>query len=296
MNARRNADSLAPVAPASRFVTKERLLSRVEHLPSLPTVAAELLHSLEGDAPDTETLAQQIAMDPALSADTLRLANSSFYGLTGKVASLHDAILVLGLRQLRALVVTAAVVRTLRSPGDWFNLHGFWRHSLGVALCARQLASQVPVPADRAYLAGLLHDIGRLALATCFPAETREMQAYRACHDCYSLEAERDILGLDHTDAGRALARHWHFPAAIQDAVGCHHAPENEEATSLAGLIHVADIMAHALDLGHEENDLVPRLSTVAWNRLDLDWSDFAMHLAQAEEAHKSMMPQLIPG
>ncbi|MDD5298167.1 MAG: HDOD domain-containing protein [Rhodocyclaceae bacterium] len=294
MNASRNA--MAVAEPATRVVAQEKLLACVRHLPSLPTVATELLQSMDAESQDTETLAQKIAKDPALAADTLRLANSSFYGLGRKVGNLHDAILVLGLRQLRALVVTAAVVRGVRSPGEWFNIKGFWRHSLGVALCAGQLAHHSHVAPDRAYLAGLLHDIGRLALATCFPAEVREMQAYRSHYDCYVFEAERDVLGLDHTDAGRVLARHWHFPVMIQDAIGSHHAPEAEESTSLAGLIHVADAMAHALDLGHEEDDMVPLLSAVAWNRLDLAWPEFAMHLAKVEEAHSSMISLLLPG
>ena len=291
MNASMNTVGMA----GATVVTQEQLLSCLSHLPSLPAVAAELLQSLDGEAQDTDALAQKMAKDPALTADTLRLANSSFYGLGRKVGNLHDAILVLGLRQLRALVVTAAVVRNLRSPGEWFNLKGFWRHSLGVALCARELAPHAYAQPERAYLAGLLHDIGRLALATCFPDATREVRAYRAHHDCSTLEAERDILGLDHTDAGRILANQWHFPNVIQQAIACHHAPDAEESTSLAGLIHVADVMTHALDLGQDEDDLVPQLSAVAWHRLDLDWSEFAMHLAQVEEAHRSLMPLLIP-
>ncbi len=271
-------------------ITQEQLLAAVRRLPSLPAVATELILSFEKETVDTDALARKIALDPSLSAATLRLANSSFYGLAGKVATLADAIMVLGLRQLRSLVVTAAVVGRLPVPaGTGFDVDAFWRHSICTALAARQIAEHLKIPAEQAYIAGLLHDIGRLALATCFPELFKEVSAYRTQHDCYLYQAERDVLGLDHSVAGRIMTSHWHFPAAIAEAVACHHAPESEEASSLAGVIHVADILAHGLDMGHGSDDLVPRLSANAWYRLSMDWNELRNHLARIEELQQEV-------
>ena len=275
------------LAPA---ITQEQLLIAVRRLPSLPAVATELILSFEKETVDADALARKIALDPSLSAATLRLANSSFYGLAGKISTLADAIMVLGLRQLRSLVVTAAVVGRLPVQADTgFDVDAFWRHSICTALAARQIAEHLKIPAEQAYIAGLLHDIGRLALATCFPELFKEVAAYRSQHDCYLYQAERDVLGLDHAVAGRIMTGHWHFPATIAEAVACHHAPEAEEATSLAGIIHVADVLAHALDRGHGDDDLVPRLSPTAWHRLSLDWNELPEKLARIEELQQEV-------
>lgn len=280
--------------PLNLPITATKLLACLKRLPSLPAVATDLLRSFDDPNADVESLVRKMALDPALSADALRLANSSFYGLRGKVSNLHDAILVLGLRQLRTVVVTAAVIKTLHPGSACCNLSSFWRHSLGVALSARQLALETGEPAELAYLAGLLHDIGRLALACCFPDAVCEADSYRSRHDCHRFEAERDVLGLDHADAGRTITERWHFPPAIQEAVAAHHAPEHVHGDSLAGLVHVADVMAHALDLSADPNDRVPPLSAMAWKRLGLDWPDFAIVLARVEQSHRELVPLLL--
>lgn len=272
------------------YLTEDRVLAALCRLPSLPAVAAELLHSFDSPEACAEELAKKIALDPAVSARTLRLANSSFYGLAGRVTSLNDAMMVLGLRQVRAIVLTAALIgRTPCPTATSFDIRAFWRHSIGAALAAQQLAGHQAISPDLAYLGGLVHDIGRLALACSFPEEFDAATVYRIHHDCYVYEAERDVLGLDHADVGRALLQFWHFPKAIQDAVAAHHTPDAAEASSLTGLVHVADVLAHALDLAHEPNGLVPRLSAVAWNRLAISGPALRSDLARIEQASRDI-------
>ena len=124
---------------------------------------------------------------------------------------------------------------------------------------------------DYAFTAGLLHDIGRLVLVSCFPNQYSITLAYREEHDCYLLEAERKVLGVDHVDAGMALAEHWNFSDTMRLAIGGHHDPEAPGAGFLAAIIHVADAIVHALDLAQVRDDLVPPVSTVAWTALGLD-------------------------
>jgi putative nucleotidyltransferase with HDIG domain len=133
------------------------------------------------------------------------------------------------------------------------------------------LARQMRFNQDYAFTAGLLHDIGRLVLVSCFPNQYSVTIAYREEHDCYLLEAERKVLGVDHVDAGMALAEHWNFSDTMRLAIGGHHDPEAPGAGFLASIIHVADAIVHALDLAQMPDDLVPPVSTVAWNALGLD-------------------------
>ena len=97
------------------------------------------------------------------------------------------------------------------------------------------------------------------------------------------VEAEHDVLGFDHAQIGVALAQRWKFAAEIGDAIAGHHAPEDQPASSLANLVHLADVMAHVLNFPGGKNDLAPRLSAVAWNRLGLDWHDFKRLMAEVD-------------
>lgn len=265
-------------------ITLETVVADLERLPALPEVVQDLLDYLRRPEVDVAQVAHRIARDPALAAKLLRVANSSFYGLQGQVATINDALVVLGLRAVRTLVMGAALVahfRTLAAAD--FDRRAFWAHSAGTALCARVLARERGANAENAFTAGLLHDIGRLILAARHPEAYQDVEARRAAHDGYPLDAEREVLGFDHAQIGAVLAARWKFPQEIAAAIAAHHAPADQSDAGLADLIHVADVMAHALEFPGGEDDLVPRLSTVAWNRLGLGWNEFTRLLGEAD-------------
>jgi putative nucleotidyltransferase with HDIG domain len=254
------------------MLSYDDVVRTLDDLPSLPAVVMELLNSIDQDDVDISVLAKKVSHDQALTAKTLRLANSSLYGLQVKVTTIQQAITFLGFQTTRNLITAAAVTGCFAEghcPG--FDHKAFWRHSIATAACAKVLARQMRFNQDYAFTAGLLHDIGRLVLVSCFPQQYAAAIAYRAEHDCYLLEAERAVLGVDHVDAGLALAEHWNFSDTMRLAIGGHHDPEAPGAGFLAAIIHVADAIVHALDLAQVQDDLVPPISTVAWAALGLD-------------------------
>ena len=256
----------------SNTLSYDDVVRTLDDLPSLPAVVMELLNSIDQDDVDISVLAKKVSHDQALTAKTLRLANSSLYGLQVKVTTIQQAITYLGFQTTRNLITAAAVTGCFAEghcPG--FDHKAFWRHSIATAACAKVLARQMRFNQDYAFTAGLLHDIGRLVLVSCFPNQYSVTIAYREEHDCYLLEAERKVLGVDHVDAGMALAEHWNFSDTMRLAIGGHHDPEAPGAGFLASIIHVADAIVHALDLAQMPDDLVPPVSTVAWNALGLD-------------------------
>ena len=256
----------------SNTLSYDDVVRTLDDLPSLPAVVMELLNSIDQDDVDISVLAKKVSYDQALTAKTLRLANSSLYGLQVKVTTIQQAITYLGFQTTRNLITAAAVTGCFAEghcPG--FDHKAFWRHSIATAACAKVLARQMRFNQDYAFTAGLLHDIGRLVLVSCFPNQYSVTIAYREEHDCYLLEAERKVLGVDHVDAGMALAEHWNFSDTMRLAIGGHHDPEAPGAGFLAAIIHVADAIVHALDLAQVPDDLVPPVSTVAWTALGLD-------------------------
>jgi putative nucleotidyltransferase with HDIG domain len=249
----------------------DEIIVQIKDLPSLPAIVMELLNSIDQENVDIGVLAKKVSQDQALTAKTLRFANSSFYGTPSKVTTIQQAITLLGVANVRDLITAAAISGIFpenQCPG--FNFRAFWKHSIGAAICAKLLARYVHVNTDYAFTAGLLHDIGRLVLVTRFPENYAAVIAYRKANDCYMLEAERAVLGIDHMVAGHALAMHWQFSDVMQHAIVGHHEPEKSAPNALVALVHVANSIVHALDLAGVEDDLVPPLSLIAWNTLDL--------------------------
>jgi putative nucleotidyltransferase with HDIG domain len=154
--------------------------------------------------------------------------------------------------------------------GGAVDITAFWRHSIAAALCARSLARCTGLAQDHAFLAGLLHDVGHLVLATGFPQHYARVHAYCASVGTTVSEAEMRVLGVDHQQVGQLLAETWKFPVPIQRAIGQHHGPTGSALAELAGLIHAADAVVQALDLGCGEHAAVPCLHDATWTRLQI--------------------------
>lgn len=263
-----------PAALPSLRIAPAALRERVNSLPVLPQAVIEALRILRIDGASADDCAERISHDQALAACTLRLANSAFYGMAGRVATIRQAHDVLGRRTLGALLATAAV-STQFSPGSGsgFDFESFWRQALGTAVAAQGLAIETGADDEQAFIAGLLHDIGRLALATYFAESLAAAVALARSQDLPLLLAERQLLGVDHAEVGALIASHWHFPAAVVAAILDHPAPGRDgahPAALLTALVHVANAIVHALDLDGAEDEAVPVLSAAAWDQLGL--------------------------
>lgn len=271
-------------APVPLALTLDEVARGIARLPSLPAVVVELLQSLGNDDVDTGQLARQIARDQALVAKMLRLANSSFYGLQGKINSISDAIVVLGLHGVRTLATAAAVTGAFGATvRQGFDFRVFWRHSIGIALCARALARHMRMSEENAFTAGLLHDIGRLVLASAYPQHLAAVLDYQKQNDCALIEAERAILGLDHAQIGQVLTERWKFPPLMCDVIARHHDPSGLDCPALACVIHVADAITHALDLAGDPNEMVPPICPSCWRAADLGAADLRAIFAEVE-------------
>ena len=266
------------------------ILGGVDDLPSLPAVVMELLGSIDQENIDISVLAKKVSNDPALTAKTLRLVNSSAFGLQVKATTIQQAMTFLGFESTRKLITAAALTGCFpagRCPG--FNDKVFWRHSIASAACARALARRVRFNADYAFTAGLLHDIGRLVLVSRFPERYQAVLSLRDKNDSELIDAEQALLGVDHVDAGVALAEHWNFSDTMRQAIAYHHAPESPGAGFLATIVHVASAIVHALDLAGNPDELVPRLSSVAWTALGLTEEAWLQVVHETESQYQEM-------
>jgi putative nucleotidyltransferase with HDIG domain len=235
-----------------------------------------------------------VSYDQALTAKTLRLANSSSYGVQVEVTTIQQAITFLGFQTTRNLITAAAITGCFpsgRCPG--FNDKGFWRHSIATAVCARALARRLRFNQDIAFTAGLLHDIGRLVLMTADPQAYGEVIAWRAREDAEWQDAEQAMLGVDHVEAGVTLAQHWNFSDTMRQAIAFHHAPDTPGAGFLAAIVHVANAIVHALDIASEDDERVPRIASIAWDAMGLNEEAY-LHLFRETEVQFGEMTAVL--
>ncbi|MBC7734017.1 MAG: HDOD domain-containing protein [Bacteriovorax sp.] len=261
------------------------LINAVRELPVLPAAVLELLDMLGRDDVETSELVARISLDQALTAKTLRLANSSFYGMPRHVASVTDATTVLGLRTVRAVVTAAALAGSFKPPAcKGFDFMAFWRHAVNTAVSARLVAAEVGADSDAAFTAGLLHDIGQLVLASAFPERFAVVLAHRAEADIALRDAELALLGIDHATVGASVAERWRFPQAIVEVIGDHHTPRAcATAFALVRIVHVADHLARVLEHGAGGGDVPLATCHGAWTELGLPAEAWARIVAEAE-------------
>jgi len=254
-------------------VRARELAALVDAVPSLPAVFLRLTAVVDDPRSAIRDMEEVVYEDPALAGRLLRLANSAYFGFPGHVDSLSRAITLVGTRQLRDLALATSVLDLFSGvASDVVSMASFWRHSVATGLLARALATwQREANAEQFFVAGLLHDIGRLVLL--IKANESMVQALERSRvdDVLLHVVERDILGFDHAALGNELLRQWNLPPAICAGVAFHHLPMRAGANiPTAALVHVADVMANAIAFGSSGMDAVPPLEDAAWLALGL--------------------------
>lgn len=224
----------------------------LSELPSLPALLMDALQQLEGhqNMASVTTLVDKIGHDPALVARLLRIANSSFYGMSREIASLREAIVVLGFNRVRDLLISICFSKALMTHHKNFNYKGFWHHSMAVADCSRQLAGRIGINTDIAFTAGVLHDIGQLVIVFLFPYPATDPifnapnTLLHAGKQIDMTENKHLLLCSDHAEIGGKAALYWNFPVAIQKAIEQHEtAPLPGAAKSLGLLIYTVNLL-----------------------------------------------------
>lgn len=217
---------------------------------SLPEVCLRIQQLAEDPQADMTEFGQLVIQDPALTTRLLKLVNSAYYGFPGRIDTVSRAVNLVGIAELRNLTLAMAAMEVFGGlENERFDMLGFWRHSVYCALVARFLARHARVlHAERLFIAGLLHDVGRLLIFGLLPeAALRILQ--RVADGEAPGAAERAELGFDHAAVGYELLSLWRLPDALRNAVAAHHRPETADTARLeAALVHIADRIAHQVE------------------------------------------------
>jgi len=227
----------------------ERVL-RSDHLPTLPTVASELVRLTGRDDTPIGEIANLITKDIALSAKVLKVVNSAYYNFPNQISTIQQAVSILGINAVRSLVLSFSFLGIRRTGfGDPFDYETFWERTLATAVAARLLAAAVDgIDADEAFTAALLQNIGALILARTLPEEYAQVMARDQAHTEALSAIEQEIIGIDHMEVGHEVASSWGFPAVLTEPIRWHHQPESYAGTEqkvrkYCQVGHLADLL-----------------------------------------------------
>jgi putative nucleotidyltransferase with HDIG domain len=257
-------------------ITPEEILARVKQLPTLSAAVARVAELARDERSSAADFEKVIRPDPALTANLLRIVNSAYFGLRTRAESVRQAVTLLGVRRTSEVAAAAALAPIIpgRLPGYQVEAHALWLHSVAVAVLSERLSGELRVKRpDLTFTAGLLHDVGKLAIGAFVEGASAEILA-RVREDGLSfVSAEREVLGVDHAEVGGMVSEAWRLPQAVVDAARWHHrpgeAPTRADRT-LVDLVHVADALAHSLGMGTDIGEMARTVDEGTESRLGI--------------------------
>jgi len=255
--------------------SKEKLKAvteKITSLPTLPKVLTEISSLMQNPRTSAEEVGRAITRDQALASKVLRLVNSAFYGFPGRINTITHAIVILGFNTVKNIVLTASVFDKLGGKGGTsdFDLEKFWLHSIGTGIIAKEIAKKVNYRShEECFLAGLLHDIGKVILYKYLPDEFALVEAQVLEKNVLFLDAEKEAIDITHNEIGTWLAQKWNLPEDLRSAILYHHAPVlASQHKSMVYAVHAGDILIRALNIGSGGDNKIPVLSSDVWDEL----------------------------
>jgi putative nucleotidyltransferase with HDIG domain len=249
------------------------LIQGDSQLATLPEVFYKLNAAIEDPDCTFDDIGEIISIDPALTVRLLKIVNSAFYGFSTQVETITHALTIIGTDQLTQLVLATSVMSQFKGISDeLLNMNSFWRHSISAGLAARSIAAlSGEYNVERFFVAGLLHDIGRLVFCLKAPDENAEILKKAEASDKPLYVEEKAAFGFDHAELGGQLLKEWKLPERLVEAVACHHLPANAKSHSEeAAVVNLADAIAYSMKLGSSGETFVPPLEPKSWESIGL--------------------------
>jgi len=253
------------------------IITKVKSLPTLPQVFHKIIETIERPESSAQDIKNIIMRDQSISAKILKVANSALYGQTKEVSDISNAIILLGFDTVKSIALSISVFSIFpKTEYNYtrFNRELFWIHSMASSETAVIIGDKIGYPKkDRAFILGIVHDIGKVFLEYYFSPEYKMVIAKVREEGCLIRNAEIEILNFDHSLIGGWLAEQWNFPESILSSIKFHHRINNAPQEFIEEVIitHLADIVARSAKIGSGGDDSIPKISDIVFRRTDLD-------------------------
>ena len=255
------------------MVSQEKLDDMVESMPAFSSSVMRVLDLTADINCSPRDLVEVIDHDPVMTLKILKLVNSAFFGLRQEIVSIKQGVVILGINTVKNLAITIAAVGMLpRNSIQGFDSQEFLLHSLGTATIARLLAQHIGVPTQEStdyFVAGLLHDFGKVVLVQFMPAEMEEALQLAANENIDLCTAESQSLGATHADIGAMLATKWQLPESLVNCIGEHHSPSNDDndSTRMRDCVFAANLLTKKVGFGNSGNPFISELPDIVASR-----------------------------
>jgi HD-like signal output (HDOD) protein len=255
-------------------------------LSTLPEIYRQMLDVIAKPYSSVDDIEKVIRTDTNLSARLLKIVNSALYGYPSKIDTISRAVNVIGTKQLSALAIGINITSAFKNiPSEIINMKMFWKHSVLCGICARLIAGYTNIQTtERMFVAGLLHDIGRLVLYNYLPTESLFAATVARSKHSLLYIAERDLFNFDHATIGGDLLNKWQMSLSLEDCIRHHHDPRRSINRVESSIVHLADIMANVMGIGSSGERFIPPLNQEAWGQLGITPNTLSVTMEQAEE------------
>jgi len=224
----------------------DSIIKSIDKIPAFPATIQRVTELLQDDDYAVADVATVIKFDQAIAANIMKISNSAYFGARQKIGSIHDAVVYLGQQQLIRAVQTAGISKIYGKGGRGYvsKSEDLWEHSVAVALMSQILSRKIREREDHAlYTAALLHDVGKIVMGVYVQDSFEQIMQRVKKGRCSFLEAEEEIIGINHADVGGRIAAHWNFPPDIRDAIAYHHRPDllKTQENKNAWMVYMSD-------------------------------------------------------
>jgi putative nucleotidyltransferase with HDIG domain len=253
----------------------------LDSLPAIPPIVKKLLRTIDSPTLSLTEMGGMIAKDQALTAKLLKIVNSPIYGFPGRISSVSQSLILLGLNVMKGLLFGVSVFEVMEQA-----MMGLWEHSIATAVTAKALASKKGLSEpEEVMISALLHDIGKVALKVKFPVPYANALLMSENKGLLIRESEERVFSVSHAEAGSWLARKWNFPMSLIDPIAYHHRPTIAKTAPLqTAIVHISDILIRARGIGFAGEHFVPAVHPKIWETLSLSDHDIKEVLRSVDE------------
>jgi len=264
----------------ARIIRNE--IERLEKLPTIPPVLTKLLDIIENPRTSLSEIGNFISKDPALASVILKAINSPVYGFPGRISTVSQALILLGLNVVKGMLLSIAVFEIMQKV-----MAGLREHSVGCAITARIISRRKALDCfEEVAIAALLHDLGKVVLGLKFSDEYQKIISESTEKHSFIFDTEKARFGVDHADVGTWLLEKWQFPRSLIEAIDYHHQPQlSRNFPVQTAIVHLSDVLIRAKGFGFAGDNFVPAINPQAWRTLKLTETDLKGILDEMEDS-----------
>ncbi|MGL1901756.1 MAG: HDOD domain-containing protein [Fibrobacterales bacterium] len=271
-----------------RFALIESMIGDLDTIPTLSNVVARINKEMQNPRTTADQIGKIISNDQSLTISIMKLVNSAFYGFPKKINTISHAVAILGFNTIKNLIMTTSLLTSFKSSinSPYFDQKQFWAHSLGVGTFAKVIGDTISFnKREELFLAGVIHDIGKIILLTAFTHEFEKAVIIAEQKEVLLIEAEEKVFGFNHCEVGYWIAEKWQLPNYLSHVILNHHSPEKSlEFYSISTIIQIADTLTRSLDIGSGGDPYLQNISDENWKSLKLPYDVLPQLLAEGEK------------